>query len=94
MLAWSLPGSNLLYAIVGIVIGVLLARWDHLFGHLHLTKGNLTLYVAVAITIVWLVSITVDLVDPNYDPPAGVNLAFGVVTTYLFVKNGKEVNEE
>lgn len=45
---------------------------------------KLVIGLAIAVTVVWGASLVVDMVNPNYDPPANVGLVFMAVVSGLF----------
>lgn len=40
--------------------------------------------LAIAVTVVWGASLVVDMINPNYDPPANIGLVFMAMVSGLF----------
>lgn len=49
-----------------------------------LLSDKLTLIVAGVICLIWAAAMMVSFINPKFNPPEGVNIAFGAVTGYIF----------
>lgn len=47
---------------------------------------TLRVWVGGTVTVIWAVSVILDMVNPHYDPPSGIGTLMLVVASALFAK--------
>lgn len=73
--------------IFGISGGYLLTRGDTTF-----SRSKLQTVIAIAVTLVWIVSIVAEIIIPAYTVSVLVHGIMGAVVGYLFSEDGLTVN--
>lgn len=56
-------------------------------------NDKLTMVVTSVICLIWAASVLASFVNTTFNPPEGVNIAFGAVTGYIFNRQLRKDNE-
>jgi len=79
--------ASLAVFILGIGGGYLITRGDTTF-----SRSKLQTAIALAVTLVWIVSIVAEIIIPTYTVSVLVHGIMGAVVGYLFSEDGLTIN--
>jgi uncharacterized membrane protein YdbT with pleckstrin-like domain len=79
--------ASLAIFVFGVGGGYLLTRGDNTF-----SRSKLQTAIALAVTLVWIISIVAEIIIPAYTVSVLVHGIMGAVVGYLFSEDGLNIN--
>lgn len=79
--------ASLVLFTFGISTGYILTRGETTF-----SRSKLQIVIAIAVTLVWIVSIVAEIIIPTYTVSVLVHGIMGAVVGYLFSEDGLNIN--
>lgn len=79
--------ASIILFMFGITAGYILTRGDETF-----SRSKLQSVIAIAVTLVWIVSIVAEILVPAYTVSVLVHGIMGAVVGYLFSEDGLTIN--